>query len=169
LYHKIGSLTFDIIYGESMRKKTIKESVVETVHIIRPADLNSANRLFGGVLMGWIDEVAAMVAKRHSQRSVTTVSVDNLRFLRGAFRNDVVVIRGKLVYVGNTSMEIKVESYVEHLSGERELVNRAYLTFVGLDENGKPTQVPKVTLETAEEQEEWEQAKLRRERRCNCY
>ena len=67
----------------NFRAKTVKESIVETVHIIRPSDLNDAGRLFGGVLMQWIDEVAALVAKRHSQMNVTTASVDNLQFLHG--------------------------------------------------------------------------------------
>lgn len=154
---------------EEIRKKTVEESKVETVHIIRPTDLNSAGRLYGGALMSWIDEVAALVAKRHSQMNVTTASVDNLRFLRGAFMKDVVVIQGKLVYVGTTSMEIKVETCVEHLNGERELVNRAFLTCVGLDGAGKPAKVPELILETDEERAEWQQAKARKEKRCNCF
>lgn len=153
---------------EESRKKTVQESLVETVHIIRPTDLNSAGRLYGGALMSWIDEVAALVAKRHSQMNVTTASVDNLKFLRGAFMKDVVVIRGKLVYVGRSSMEIKVETYVEHLNGERELVNRAFLTCVGLDATGKPCKVPELFLETEEERQEWQQAKDRKEQKCRC-
>ena len=100
------------------RAKTVAESRVETVHIIRPTDLNDAGRLFGGVLMQWIDEVAALVAKRHSQMNVTTASVDNLRFLQGAFQRDVIVIIGRVTHVGNTSMEVKVETYVEHTNGK---------------------------------------------------
>jgi len=92
----------------NFRAKTVQESIVETVHIIRPSDLNDAGRLFGGVLMQWIDEVAALVAKRHSQMNVTTASVDNLQFLHGAFQRDVIVIIGKVTHVGHTSMEVKV-------------------------------------------------------------
>lgn len=145
-----------------VREKTVKDSLVETIHIVRPADLNSANRLYGGVLMAWIDEVAALVAKRHTQMNVTTASVDNLTFLRGAFMKDVVVIRGKITYVGKTSMEVKVETYVEHLNGEHDLVNRAFLTLVGLDNEGRPAKIPGLVIETPEECEEWEAAKLRR-------
>ena len=87
-----------------MEARRIEESMVETVHIVRPNHLNGANRLFGGILMQWIDEVASIVAKRHSRCNVTTASVDNLRFLKGAHQNDMVVIIGKLTYVGNTSM-----------------------------------------------------------------
>ena len=105
----------------NFRAKTVKESIVETVHIIRPSDLNDAGRLFGGVLMQWIDEVAALVAKRHSQMNVTTASVDNLQFLHGAFQRDVIVIIGRVTHVGHTSMEVKVETYVENTDGEREI------------------------------------------------
>lgn len=142
--------------------KRVKESIVETVHIVRPTDLNSAKRLFGGTLMAWIDETAVIVAKRHTGLNVTTASVDNLSFLSAARMKDVVVIIGKITYVGRTSMEVKVESFVEHISGERELVNRAYITMVGLDENGNPAQIPELILETAEEIAENERAKLRR-------
>ena len=77
--------------------------------------------------MQWIDEVAGMVAKRHTRRNVITASVDSLSFLRGAYVKDTVVIIGKVTYVGNTSMEVKVDTYVEALSGERwiRMTNRS--------------------------------------------
>ena len=105
------------------------------------------------------DEVAGLVGKRHTHMNVITASVDNLRFLRGAYQRDVVVIIGKVTYVGNTSMEVKVDTYKESLEGERTPINHAYFTMVALDENDKPTQVPRLELETDEEREEWERAK----------
>ena len=116
-------------------KKRVSDSIVEIAHIVRPTDLNSAKRLFGGTLMAWIDEAAVIVAKRHANMNVTTASVDNLNFLRTAHMRDVIVIIGRITYVGKTSMEVKVESFVEHITGERELVNKAYITMVGIDEN----------------------------------
>jgi len=86
--------------------KTVDDSRVETVYLIRPTHLNGADRLFGGILMQWIDEAAGIVAKRHCGGNVTTASVDNLTFLHGAYQNDMVVIKGKLTWVGNTSMEV---------------------------------------------------------------
>ena len=68
-----------------MEAKTVDESRVETVHLVMPGHLNGAGRLFGGILMQWIDEVAGIVAKRHSMCNVTTASVDNLTFLSGAY------------------------------------------------------------------------------------
>lgn len=146
-------------------KKRVSDSIVEIAHIVRPTDLNSAKRLFGGTLMAWIDEAAVIVAKRHANMNVTTASVDNLNFLRTAHMRDVIVIIGRITYVGKTSMEVKVESFVEHITGERELVNKAYITMVGIDENGKPCKIPELILETEEEILENEQAKKRRELR----
>ena len=90
---------------------------------------------------------------------MTTASVDNLRFLRGAYQRDVIVIIGKVTYVGNTSMEVKVDSYVEDIDGVKTPINHAFFTMVALDDNDKPTPVPRLELETEEEQEEWEKAR----------
>ncbi len=144
-------------------KRTVEYSKVETVHLMHPEDLNAAGRLYGGTLMSWIDDVAVLVAKRHTGMDVVTGSVDNLKFLRGAGIDDVIVIKGKTTHVGNCSMEIKVETYVEHLDGKKELVNRAFLTLIGLDENGKPAKIPELILETDEDREDWEKANARRE------
>lgn len=147
----------------SVKERRVSESIVETVHMVRPNHLNSAGRLFGGMLMQWIDEVAGLVAKRHARRNVITASVDHLKFLRGAYQKDIVVIIGKVTFVGKTSMEVKVDTYVEHLDGDRTLINRAYFTMVGLDADDKPTAVPGLILETEEERAEWEKGKKRRE------
>lgn len=145
--------------------KRVEESKVETVHIVRPNHLNGADRLFGGILMQWLDEVAAIVAKRHSMTNVTTASVDNLRFMQGAYQNEMVVIIGKLTYVGTTSMEVRVDTYVENKSGIRRPINRAYFVMVALDEQNKPVRVPRLLLETEAEKVEWESAKKRRDMR----
>lgn len=97
---------------DNNRKKKVSESRVEQVYQIRPEHLNSAGRLLGGRLMEWIDEVAGLVGIRHSQCNVITASVDNLKFIRGVFQNDLVVLIGNVTYVGNTSMEIRVDPKV---------------------------------------------------------
>ena len=79
-----------------IEEKRVEDSRVETVHIIRPNHLNAAGRLFGGMLMQWLDEVAGMVAKRHTRANVITASVDNLRFIHGAYKGEMVVIVGKV-------------------------------------------------------------------------
>lgn len=142
--------------------KKVSDSLVETVRIVRPNHLNGAGRLFGGNLMQWIDEVAGIVAKRHAMTNVITASVDQLTFLRGAYQNEMIVIIGKLTWVGNSSMEVMVETYVENLKGERSLINKAYFVMVSIDENDKPVKVPRLILETEAQKLEWENAKVRR-------
>ena len=145
-----------------MISKTVDESLVETVHIVRPNHLNGANRLFGGILMQWIDEVAGIVAKRHCMTNVTTASVDNLTFLHGAYQNEMVVIKGKLTWVGSSSMEVCVDTYVENLSGERDHINNAHFMMVALDEHDKPVKVPRLTLLTEDERLAWAHGEERR-------
>jgi acyl-CoA hydrolase len=142
--------------------KTVDESRAETVHLVRPNHLNGANRLFGGILMQWIDEVAGIVAKRHSMCNVTTASVDNLTFLHGAYNGDMVVIKGKLTWVGTSSMEVCVDTYVENLSGERLRINNAHFMMVALDENDQPVHVPRLILQTEDERLAWEHGEERR-------
>ena len=115
--------------------------------------------------MQWLDDVAGLVAKRHTRSNIITASVDNLRFIQGAYQKDVIVIIGKATYVGNTSMEVRVDTYVGNMDGMRRPINRAYFTMVALDENDKPKRVPRLILESEEEKAEWEAAKKRREMR----
>ena len=142
--------------------KTVDDSRVETVHIVRPTHLNGANRLFGGILMQWIDEVAGIVAKRHSGANVTTASVDNLTFLHGAYQNDLVVIKGKLTWVGSSSMEVCVDTYVETPSGQRDRINNAHFMMVALDKDDKPMQVPRLILQNDDEELAWSHGEERR-------
>ena len=128
----------------NVEARKMEESITETVHVVRPNHLNAANRLFGGILMQWIDEVAGIVAKRHARMNVTTVSVDNLTFLKGAYQNDMVIIVGKMVSVGNSSMKVQVDTYVEKKNGERKPINHAKFVMVALDENDKPVRVPRL-------------------------
>lgn len=145
-----------------MEVKTVDESRVETVHLVRPNHLNGANRLFGGILMQWIDEVAGIVAKRHSMGNVTTASVDNLTFLKGAYLGDMIVIKGKLTWVGSSSMEVCVDTYVENHLGERERINNAHFMMIALDENDRPRPVPRLILQTEDEHLAWSHGEERR-------
>ena len=132
--------------------------------MVRPNHMNAAGRLFGGMRMQWLDEVAGLVAKRHTRSNIITASVDNLHFIHGAYQGEMVVIIGRVTYVGNTSLEVRVDTYVEHLEdGMRHPINRAYFTMVALDENDKPKRVPGLILETESEKAEWEAGKKRRE------
>ena len=148
-----------------MQGKFVDQSRTEQVQILMPGQINGQCRLFGGHLMEWIDVVAAVVARRHSGYEVTTACVDNLQFRAPAFVNDTIILVGKMTYVGRTSMEVRVDTYVEALSGERSKINVAYLVLVALDENGEPAQVPRLILKGDKQREEWDAAKKRRELR----
>jgi acyl-CoA hydrolase len=127
------------------------------------ADINGYGRLFGGRLMEWIDEVAGLAAVRHCRHMVTTAAVDNLQFKRAATLGEIVVLIAKVTYVGHTSVEVRVDTYVEDVeSGVRRPINRAYLTEVCIDENGRPVPVEYgLTPETPGEEAEYEGAKRR--------
>jgi acyl-CoA hydrolase len=145
--------------------KYVKDSEAQQIQIVMQQDINGYNRLFGGRLVEWIDIVGAVVARRHSEREVTTVCIDNLYFKEAAYVNNTLLLHGRITYAGHTSMEVKVETFVEKLSGERKHINTAYVVFVAIDENEKPAKVPALRLLSDEERLEWEKAKERQKRR----
>lgn len=145
------------------KMKRVEDSMIEQVYQVRPEHLNSGGRLFGGRLMEWIDELAGLVGVRHSETVVVTASVDNLRFIRGAYLNDLIVLIAKVTYVGRTSMEVRVDTYVESLDGMRKPINRAYLTLVAVDKDGNSVEVPGLIIETESQKAEWEAAIKRRD------
>lgn len=153
---------------EENLKKTVAQSRTTQVQIIMPAHINGDGRLFGGQLVEWIDTVAAVVARRHAGCDVTTVTIDNLQFQQAGLLGETVVLEGFLTWVGHTSMEVCVETYVENLQGHKRRINTAYLVMVAV-RHGRPVQVPGLRLETPQEQEFWEagtrRSDLRHQRR----
>lgn len=146
-------------------EKRVEDSLTEHVQLLMPRHLNGSGRLFGGQLLEWIDMVGGVTARRHSERDVITAAIDNLQFKEGAYNNETVVLIGRITYVGNTSMEVRVDTYVEDLSGMRRPINRAYMVLVALDDEGKPTRVPRLKIETESQKAEWEGALKRNELR----
>ena len=153
--------------------KRVEDSRTENTFLIMNKHINCYGRLFGGVLMQWIDEMAGIVARRHAGTIVTTACVDNLNFKAGAYLGDVVVLIGKLTYVGRTSMEVRIDTYVEESDGTRRMINRAYEVMVALDEDDNKVDVPGLIVETESEKAEWEGGEkrytLRKERRREGY
>lgn len=146
-------------------EKRVLDSYTEQVQILTQANMNGFGRLFGGQLMQWIDIVAGVTARRHSGCNVTTVLVDSLEFKKPARVNDTLVITGEITYVGNTSMEVCVNTYIELLDKSRTLINQAYLVMVALDAEDRPTRVPRLILSTKKEKEAWESAIIRQKNR----
>jgi acyl-CoA hydrolase len=103
-----------------------------------------------------------VAARRYTGKSVTTVSIDNLTFLKPAYENDTVVQEAMVTWTGHTSLEVRVDSMVERLDGSRELINRAYAVFVALDDNDKPVEVPPFIPETEEEERIYQDAQIRK-------
>ena len=147
------------------RAKHVYESKTTQIQILMPRHINGYNRLFGGKLVEWMDVVAAVVARRHSDCNVTTASIDSLHFKAPAYVNDTMVLQGRITYVGNTSMEVRVDAYTEALGGQKHLVNTAYFTLVALDENERPVRVPRLICETDEDEEEFKAGAKRRAHR----
>ncbi len=145
-------------------EKGVDESRVEMTEPVLPEHTNIFGNLFGGVLVEWIDKTGSIVATRHSKRNVVTASVDNLHFLEPIKLGDIVVLHGWINYVGTTSMEIEVIAEREsRFDDKRKLACVALLTYVALDEEGKPTPVPKLKLKNEDERKRFEEAEKRRE------
>jgi acyl-CoA hydrolase len=145
-----------------MREKTVTESRVELAQIMFPMDANPAGNVFGGTIMKLIDTAAGIVASRHCRTNVVTASMDRLDFHQPVFMGELVVLRASINYAGNTSMEVGVRVEAEDLmTGEIRHTNSAYVTMVSLDENRKPTPIPKIMPETQDERRRFEEGKTR--------
>jgi len=124
--------------------KKISDSRSEQIQIVFSEHINGRGRLFGGRLVEWMDTLAAVVARRHSGKEVTTASIDKVDFAVPANINDTIYLVGEVLSVGNTSMNVHIKAYVEKLSGERILINNAKFIMVALDENDMPCRVPRL-------------------------
>ncbi len=149
-----------------MEGKRVEDSSVIIAQVMIPQDANPAGNVHGGVIMKLIDTTAGVVASRHSRGNVVTASIDRLDFHHPVFVGDLMFIKGSLNFVGRTSMEIGVRVEAENImTGEVRHTASAYLTFVALDDRGKPREVPPLIIETEEERRRNREAKTRREAR----
>jgi acyl-CoA hydrolase len=149
---------------DRMEGKRVKDSSVVMAQMMIPLDANPAGNVHGGVVVKIIDEAAGVVAARHSRSNVVTASIDRMDFHDPVFVGDVLFFKASLNLVGRTSMEIGVRVEAENLiTGVVRHAASAYLTYVALDLNGKPREVPPLILETEEEQRRNGEARRRRE------
>ncbi len=147
-----------------MITKTPSESEITMREMVMPGDANKHGTIFGGKIMAWIDIAAAMAAERHCQKPVVTAHIDDIDFLSPIKVGYHVIINASINYAGNSSMIIGVKVESENpYTGERRTTTKAYLTFVALDEFGKPVVVPKVDPQTEDDKRRYENAKTRRE------
>ncbi len=146
-----------------MEGKRVANSSVIMAQMMIPQDANPAGNVHGGVVVKIIDEAAGVVAARHSRMNVVTASIDRMDFHHPIFVGDLLFFKASLNSVGRTSMEIGVRVEAENLkTGEVRHAASAYLTFVAIDQQGKPVPVPPLVLESDEERRRDNDARSRR-------
>ncbi|MDH5402114.1 MAG: acyl-CoA thioesterase [Candidatus Heimdallarchaeota archaeon] len=154
--------------------KSPSESETETVQLMMPSHSNPSMRdgsvelgsVNGGAILNLIDNVAGLAALRHCRTRTVTASIDSMSFLNPVKVGELLILKASVNYVGSTSLEVGVRVETENLrSGERKHTGTAYLTFVSVDQEGKPIPAPKLKLETAEQHKRYEAAKIRLENR----
>jgi uncharacterized protein (TIGR00369 family) len=137
----------------SSTAKRIRDSRFTLSSLMGPQNANTQGNVHGGVIMKMVDEAGAIVAMRHSGHPVVTVAVDSMTFMEPIYVGHLVLCKAELTYAGRTSMEVRVEVVAEHpFRGTSTLTNTAYLVYVALDENRRPTTIPELFYENSEEQ-----------------
>ncbi len=143
--------------------KTVRESQHETSELMMPEHANNLGHVFGGVVLSMMDKCAAIAAFRHCRAAVVTASIDRVDFREPIHLGDLVLMKASVNYAGRTSMEVGIRVEAEELmTGNRRHTNSCYLTFVAVDRNGRPIEVPPLTPETPDELRRFHAAQERR-------
>ncbi len=152
--------------NSSIREKSPEESSADVIVRMFPSDANPAGNVFGGEILKHIDMVAGIVAQRHSQSNAVTVSMDSVNFIKPVFVGNVLKLNARINYVHHSSMEIEVRAEAEDIvTGIKTITGTAFVTFVTLDKNGKPTHAPKLLLKTDEDRVKFAEGKIRMDKR----
>jgi acyl-CoA hydrolase len=147
---------------QSPPARRVQESAFTLSQFMLPEHSNSQGRVHGGVVLKLCDECGGIVAARHARRPVVTVTVDSVTFHRPIELGSLLLIHGRLTYVGTTSLEVELRVESENLlTGEIVHTNSAYFVYVALDENRRPTPVPSLEQETDDERRRFEQGRAR--------
>jgi acyl-CoA hydrolase len=140
--------------------------MVSMTELVLPNDTNTLNNLMGGRLMHWMDIVSAIAGQKHSNSTVVTASVDNISFRSPIQLGNVVTLRAKVTRAFNSSIEIRIDVEAENIpEGKKVASNTAYFTFVAVDKEGKPVEVPEIEPQTDEEKALFDGALRRRQLR----
>jgi len=146
-----------------MQARHPRESEAIMSELMMPQHANIMGNVFGGVILSLVDRVAAVAAIRHARKPCVTVSVDKVDFKEPIHVGELLTAHARVNYAGRTSMEVGVKIIAENvLSGERRHTNSCYVTYVALDDHGRPTEVPPVVPETPDEKRRFERAAKRR-------
>jgi acyl-CoA hydrolase len=137
-----------------LKPKKAHESEVTMTEMVLPNDTNTLNNLMGGRLLHWMDICAAISAQKHSNRIVVTASVDNVSFTEPIKLGNIVTMKARVTRSFNSSMEVFLEVWAEDIpAGKRMSTNTAFYTFVAVDQNGRPIEVPELIPETREDKD----------------
>ena len=146
--------------------RAMSYSRAELTTLVMPSMLNVLNDLFGGHLLSMVDQAAAVAAIRHAGGPAVTASFDRVDFRDRIGVGALVTCIATVDFVGNSSMDVSVEVYSEHVpTGVRRHTHSAHVVFVAIDAIGKPTRVPRLIPETPEEHERYERAQRYRAER----
>ena len=144
--------------------KSASESQIQMREMVMPGDTNIHGTIFGGQIMAWIDIAGAMVATKHCNNPVVTANISDIDFISPIKVGHHVIIKASINYAGKSSMIIGVKVQSENpYTGQIRTTTKAYLTFVALDEFGKPVEVPKVDPKTDDDKRRFDNAKKRKE------
>jgi acyl-CoA hydrolase len=148
------------------KKKYPRESFVSMTELVLPNDTNTLNNLMGGRLMHWMDIVSAIAGQKHCNSTVVTASVDNISFRSPIQLGNVVTLRARVTRAFTSSVEIRIDVEAENIpEGKKVASNSAYFTFVAVDKEGRPVEVPEIETETEEEKSLYDGALRRRQLR----
>ncbi|GGZ31392.1 acyl-CoA thioesterase [Echinicola pacifica] len=148
------------------KTKKVQESEVIMTEMVLPNDTNTLNNLMGGKLMHWLDIVGAIAAQKHSNRIVVTASADSISFQHPIHLGNVVTLKAQVTRSFNSSMEVYIEVWAEDIpANSKTKTHRAFFTYVAVDQNGRPIEVPKLEPGTEEEIELFDGALRRRQLR----
>ena len=155
-----------IAMTNTLPPKPVSASRITISQLMHPEHANLLGNVHGGWIMKLVDEAGALSCMRHAQKKVVTVAIDSMTFRQPIKLGDLVILNSEVTYTGHTSMEVAVEVVAENpFTGERTHTNTAYLVYVALDDEGRPTSVPPVKAETEEDRRKIEQAQERQKRR----
>lgn len=147
-----------------MTPRTPSESKTTLTDLVLPSETNPLGNMFGGELLARMDRAASIAARRHSRRIVVTVSVNHVAFNKVIPLGSVVTVEATISRAFKTSMEVFIDVLLEdRQSGKRTKANEAIFTFVAVDENGHPVEVPEIRPETDLEKERYAAALRRRQ------
>src|SRR5260221_11478831 len=149
-----------------LQPKPVRASRITISQLMHPEHANLLGNVHGGWIMKLVDEAGALSGMRHAQRKVVTVAIDSMTIRKPIHIGDLIILNAEVTYTGRTSLEVEVHVLAENpISGNQTHTNTAYLVYVALDDEGKPTSVPPLQPETEDEKRKFDQAKARQERR----